>query len=50
MGFCPAQANWQRINGAVRVALDSITLAEMAQTIPAAFGRAHARQETRLPA
>jgi FeS assembly SUF system regulator len=35
---CPARANWQRINDAIRHALESITLAEMAQTIPRAFG------------
>jgi len=35
--LCPARANWQRINGAIRVALESITLAEMAQSIPFAF-------------
>jgi FeS assembly SUF system regulator len=36
--LCPARANWQRINDAIRHALESITLAEMAQTIPGAFG------------
>jgi FeS assembly SUF system regulator len=36
--LCPARANWQRINDAIRHALESITLAEMAQTIPRAFG------------
>jgi FeS assembly SUF system regulator len=35
---CPARANWQRINDAIRQALDGITMAEMAQTVPAAFG------------
>lgn len=35
--LCPARANWQRINDAIRGALDGITMAEMAQTIPAAF-------------
>jgi FeS assembly SUF system regulator len=35
--LCPARANWQRINDAIRGALDGITLAEMAQTIPEAF-------------
>jgi FeS assembly SUF system regulator len=35
--LCPARANWQRINDAIRHALQSITLAEMAQTIPRAF-------------
>ena len=36
--LCPARANWQRINDAIRDALDGITLAEMAQAIPRAFG------------
>jgi FeS assembly SUF system regulator len=35
---CPARANWQRINDAIRHALDGITMAEMAHTVPAAFG------------
>ena len=35
--LCPARANWQRINGAIRDALEGITLMEMAQTVPAAF-------------
>lgn len=35
--LCPARANWQRINDAIRGALDGITMAEMAQTIPEAF-------------
>jgi FeS assembly SUF system regulator len=35
---CPARANWQRINEAIRQALEGITMAEMAQTVPAAFG------------
>ena len=34
---CPARANWQRINRAIREALEGITLLEMAQTVPAAF-------------
>lgn len=34
---CPARANWQRINGAIREALDGITLAEMAHGVPLAF-------------
>ena len=29
--LCPARANWQRINDAIRQALDEITMAEMAQ-------------------
>ncbi len=35
--LCPARANWQRINDAIRNALDGISMAEMAQTIPAVF-------------
>lgn len=35
--LCPARANWQRINDAIRQALDGITMAEMAVTLPAAF-------------
>ncbi len=36
--LCPARANWQRINDAIRDALEGITLAEMARSIPSAFG------------
>jgi FeS assembly SUF system regulator len=35
--LCPARANWQRINDAIRNALDDITMAEMAQALPMAF-------------
>jgi FeS assembly SUF system regulator len=35
--LCPARANWQRINDAIRRALDEITMAEMALTVPSAF-------------
>lgn len=35
--LCPARANWQRINRAIREALEGITLLEMAQTVPPAF-------------
>ena len=35
--LCPARANWQRINRAIREALEGITLTEMAQAVPAAF-------------
>ncbi len=35
--LCPARANWQRINRAIRDALSGITLAEMAAGIPEAF-------------
>lgn len=37
LSLCPARANWQRINSAVREALDGVTLAEMAHGIPEAF-------------
>lgn len=35
--LCIARTNWRRINEAIRDALDGISLAEMAQTIPDAF-------------
>ena len=35
--LCPARTNWQRINVAIRDALDGITIAEMARAIPPAF-------------
>ena len=35
--LCPARANWQRINDAIRGALDGITVAEMAGAFPQAF-------------
>ncbi len=35
--LCPARANWQRINDAIRTALDGISMAEMAQALPAVF-------------
>jgi FeS assembly SUF system regulator len=35
--LCPARANWQRINRAIREALEGITLMEMAQTVSPAF-------------
>jgi len=31
---CAVRGNWQRINDAIRLALESITLAEMAQPLP----------------
>lgn len=37
--LCPARTNWERINTAIRGALDGVTLAEMADAIPAAFLR-----------
>jgi len=35
--LCPARANWQRINDAIRHALDGISMEEMAHSVPAAF-------------
>ena len=35
--LCPARTNWHRINDAIRSALDGISMAEMAQAIPAVF-------------
>lgn len=37
LSLCPTRANWQRINHAIRDALDGVTLAEMAHSIPTAF-------------
>ena len=37
LSLCPARANWERINLAIREALSDVTLAEMAHTIPSAF-------------
>lgn len=36
VSFCPVHSNWNRINQAIRQALDSISLAEMAQPLPEA--------------
>jgi Rrf2 family protein len=37
--LCPMRGNWEKVNGAIRGALDKLTLADMAMTaIPAAFG------------
>lgn len=35
--LCPARANWQRINEAIRQALEGITMAEMARTVAPGF-------------
>ena len=35
--LCPARANWQRINDAIRGALDGVNIEEMALAIPEAF-------------
>lgn len=32
--FCPVRGNWQRINDALRTALEAITLAEMTHPLP----------------
>jgi FeS assembly SUF system regulator len=37
LSLCPARANWERINRAIRDSLGEVTLAEMAYGIPAAF-------------
>ena len=37
LNLCPARANWERINRAIRESLSEVTLAEMAHTIPTAF-------------
>jgi len=37
-GCCPVRANWQVVNGAIRLALEKISLAEMAQPLPARYG------------
>jgi len=36
---CPARTNWERINSAIRDALEEVTLAEMAEAGPAAAHR-----------
>lgn len=35
--LCPARANWQQINDAIRGALDGVKISDMALTIPEAF-------------
>lgn len=35
--LCPARTNWERINRAIREALEEVTLAEMANAIPGAL-------------
>jgi len=35
--FCPARTNWQTINHAIRVALEAVSIDEMARAVPAAF-------------
>jgi FeS assembly SUF system regulator len=36
-GTCPVQANWNRINRAIRAALEEISLSEMTQPLPPDF-------------
>lgn len=43
--LCPARANWQQINDAIRGALAGISLRDMADTVPFAFDPAQ-RQES----
>ncbi|MFO1074168.1 MAG: SUF system Fe-S cluster assembly regulator [Geminicoccaceae bacterium] len=47
--LCPARANWQRINHAIRDALAGVSLAEMAHTIPPAFLLPGERQPINAP-
>jgi Rrf2 family protein len=47
--LCPARANWQRINRAIREALEGITLMEMAHTVPAAFAAPMRQLAGQLP-
>lgn len=42
--LCPARANWQRVNDAIREALGRVTVAEMTQGIPLAFLAPEERQ------
>ena len=44
--LCPARANWQRINDAVRDALDQISVEEMALSVPLAFRMAGAHRSS----
>lgn len=46
--LCPARTNWERINTAIRSALDEVTLAEMVEAIPRAFLRPEDIEQTRL--
>ena len=45
--LCPARANWQRINEAIRRALHEVTLADMAEAVPPAFLLAEERASAR---
>lgn len=43
-GMCPVRTNWERINTAIRDALEEVTLAEMVEAIPTAFLRPEERR------
>ncbi len=47
--LCPTRANWQRINGAIREALDGVTLSEMTFSIPWAFLPEQGRRGVGMP-
>jgi FeS assembly SUF system regulator len=49
--FCPTRPHWQRINAAVGDALAAISLADMVESLPAAWSRrlASSSLETRVP-
>jgi FeS assembly SUF system regulator len=49
--FCPTRPHWQRINAAVGDALAAISLADMVESLPAAWARraAPSSHETRVP-
>ena len=49
--LCPAQGKWNRVNAAVRAALNQVTLADMAADMAVAFGRpSHLPQAVPAPA
>ena len=37
--LCPMSGNWNRVNGAIRTALENVTLADMAKPDPSFFAR-----------
>jgi FeS assembly SUF system regulator len=43
--FCPARTNWNTINHAIRVALEAVSIDEMASAVPAAFQEAVPRED-----
>lgn len=48
--LCPARANWQRVNDAIRDALKRVSVAEMTQGIPSAFLLPEERQRPAIEA